>query len=691
MATQTRRLGAAEILGLAQRLHAAGNAAEAARAYGHVLAAQPKNRAATAGLARLHIAEGELDDAERLVRAALEDDPAASALQGLAGLIELARGAPAAALACFETALTLAPGAAPLQHNRGQALAALGRPAEAAAAYRAAIALAQTCASWSALGQLLLAQSEPGAAEALAAAAALAPPAAHEAAAAATVHLAAGRHEEAAAAFRKAIAAGLCDAGLLNDLGAALAATAKPEAAALCFRRALHLAPSLALAHSNLGNALAAQQKLPAAIDSYRAALQIDPDLAEAHANLGCALVAQFQPEAALTHLERALALDPKLAEAQNVSGQAQVMLGDLQAARRAFAEAVALRPDTPHFHIGVALTDPQAGAAPDIARLQALAGAREEAVGQASAHFALFRMLDRRGEYEAAFTHLAAAKALRRAHLPFEPARAAAFFAEIATVFDAARLAAAPPIPATPDLPIFILGMPRSGSTLAEQIISSHPLVAAAGEVHLLSQAATEVGKGPYPATIARLGAAEIDGVGAQYRRTLSALHPEALRITDKMLGNFYHIGLIRLALPGARIIHTKRDPLETCFSCFSQAFGPGLPYVNDLAELGQYYRAYAGLMAHWRAALPAPFIYELDYETLVENFETEVRRLLAFCGLEFHRACLAFHENKRAVFTASGTQVRQPLYRDSLKRTAAYAKWLEPLREALNESSAS
>jgi tetratricopeptide (TPR) repeat protein len=691
METPTRRrLETAEILRLAQRMQAQGNAPEAAHAYRHVLARHPGSLAAIAGLARLRIEEGALDDAETLVRAGLRDDPAAASLHGLSGMIRLARGAAGAALADFDTALALAPGSAPFLHNRGQALAALGRPLEAAEAYRASLAVAQSCASWSALGQLLLVQGDPGAAPALAQAASLAPPSARQAAAAAAAALADARYEEAVADFRRAITAGLCHAGLLNDLGTALVHLGQPDAAIARFRQALVLDPGLALAHGNLGNVLAGLRAYDDAIASYGAALALDPDFAEAHANLGCALIEAHRPDEALPHLERALALDPALPEPRHMRGQAQIMLGDLAAARRDFAAAAALAPDNPSFYGGLALTTALAPDSPEFARLTALSTRREDDAGRATLHFALYRTLEKQGELDGAFAHLAAGNRIRRAHIPHDPAAAPALFAAVAASFSAARLAAAPPRPAAPDVPIFILGMPRSGSTLVEQIISSHPAVAAAGEVPLLMQIAAPREAAPYPGRLDGWSPDEFAAAGARYRDELQARHPGASRITDKMLGNVLHIGFIRLALPGARIIHTRRDPLETCFSCFAQTFSAGIPYVNDLAELGAHYRAYAALMAHWRAALPEPFMYELDYETLIEDFEPQVRRLLDYCGLDFHEDCLRFHENKRVVFTASGTQVRRPLYRDALRRAQAYGAHLDELRIALGLSSA-
>jgi len=240
------------------------------------------------------------------------------------------------------------------------------------------------------------------------------------------------------------------------------------------------------------------------------------------------------------------------------------------------------------------------------------------------------------------------------------------------------------------PDLPIFILCMPRSGSTLIEQILSSHHGVAAAGELMLLAHTATRFDASgtlglPYPDNMIARRDDEFVAMGDYYRGKLRRAQPGAARITDKMPANFHHVGLIRMILPNARIIHTRRDPVDTCLSCFAQTFAAGLGYTNELREMGRYYRAYAGLMAHWRAVLEDDFMLEVEYADVVTDFAAQVRRILDYCGLDWDPACLAFYENKRPVMTASGTQVRRPIYRDSLERGARYGALLDPLREAL------
>jgi hypothetical protein len=229
---------------------------------------------------------------------------------------------------------------------------------------------------------------------------------------------------------------------------------------------------------------------------------------------------------------------------------------------------------------------------------------------------------------------------------------------------------------------------MPRSGTSLLEQILASHSGVFGAGEIDDFAKA---VKKLPgdlerFPRLMSTLPARDLRQLGQHYVERVSAKAPGALRITDKMPANFAYVGLIHLALPNARIIHVCRDPVDTCLSCFSLLFGDdGLPYTYDLAELGRYYRAYAGLMRHWHAVLPEGVMLDVHYENVVDDLEGQARRLIAHCGLEWEDRCLQFHRTQRPVHTASVTQVRRPIYHDSVGRSRAYADMLRPLLDAL------
>jgi hypothetical protein len=247
--------------------------------------------------------------------------------------------------------------------------------------------------------------------------------------------------------------------------------------------------------------------------------------------------------------------------------------------------------------------------------------------------------------------------------------------------------------------LPVFIIGMPRSGTTLVEQILASHPQVWGGGELMHLKEAVARL-SGPegaespfgYPELVRLLDGAQLRALGAEYCEALRAAAPPTMmttttRMTDKMPANFLFAGLIALVLPNARIIHVKRDPLDTCLSCFSILFLGNQPHSYDLAELGRYYRAYLHLMEHWRQVLPPGAMLEVQYEEVVADLEGQARRIVAYCGLEWDDACLDFHRTERRVWTASSVQVRQPIYRQSLGRAEAYRHWLQPLLEALGE----
>ena len=259
-----------------------------------------------------------------------------------------------------------------------------------------------------------------------------------------------------------------------------------------------------------------------------------------------------------------------------------------------------------------------------------------------------------------------------------------------IIEVFTAETFQQLPPGGNRSQLPVFIVGMPRSGSTLIEQIIASHPQAFGAGEILTLPDLVSTLGQrigstGVYPRCVRDLERSDADTLGKAYLDEIRKLAPAAARVCDKQLGNYEHLGLIRMLLPAARIIHARRDPMDTCLSCFVQKFAPAVPgYSEDLRHLGMLYNDYLAMMAHWRRVLDVE-ILEVDYEALVDDPEATSRRIIEFCGLPWHDRCLRFWESGRTVITLSRDQVTRPVYRSSVGRHERYAAHLEPLREVL------
>ena len=300
---------------------------------------------------------------------------------------------------------------------------------------------------------------------------------------------------------------------------------------------------------------------------------------------------------------------------------------------------------------------------------------------GRAALAFALAKAYTDCGEPERAFEKLLFANKEKRAATDYREA-------PLLALFDRMRELSPGPFPESDvqDGPIFIAGMPRSGSTLLEQILASHPQVFAAGEINLFGASVHAVLRGRrFPDAIAEFSQSDFAEIGALYREGLTRLTEPGKRVVNKLPENFLFLGLIRRALPEARLIHTRRDPIDTCLSCFAQLFTFGQPYSYDLGELGRYYRRYAGLMAHWRRVLPEDSLIEIDYETLVADQQGETRRLLEFCRLPWDEACLAFDKTERPVLTGSLVQVRRPLYRSSVGKWRPPAELIEPLTTEL------
>ncbi|MGD1016585.1 MAG: sulfotransferase [Roseiarcus sp.] len=542
----------------------------------------------------------------------------------------------------------------------------------------------------------------------------------------------AGRVDEALSAYDKAMALAPDHAPAFNNRGLALLRVGRVEAALASFDKAAAISPTYVDALANRGLVLLDFKRRQAALASFDQALSIAPNHVDALAHRGRALIELRRPEAALASLDRALAINPGHVIALNHRGGALAELGRFDEALACFDRAHALRPDyaealenkasTLALHgrmaEAAATVDQAIALAPRRARAYFLSttyqrvqpgdrrlAAMEDLAGemaslplddQINLNFALARAYRDLGDPERSFPRLAAGTALKRKMIAYDEARALEGFERAETTFTGELMRRAATCGESSAAPVFIVGMPRSGTTLIEQILASHPNVFAAGEIDdfavvLEDLRASEKIAAPYPELAAEISPEQLRRLGAGYLQRLRALAPAAERITNKKPENFIYLGLIRLALPNAQVIHVRRDPLDTCFSCFSQNFSEGaVPYAYDLGELGRFYRAYETLMEHWRAVLPADAMIEVRYEDVVADLEGQARRLVAYCGLEWDPRCLEFHRAERAVRTASIAEVRQPIYATSIGRWRAYEAFLGPLREGLGLSAA-
>jgi hypothetical protein len=305
---------------------------------------------------------------------------------------------------------------------------------------------------------------------------------------------------------------------------------------------------------------------------------------------------------------------------------------------------------------------------------------------------FAIGKALEDTGEYPASFQHYARGNVLRRAQLRYSAGETSARVRRARALYTPDFFAARASMGCPARDPIFVVGLPRAGSTLIEQILSSHSQIEGTmelPEVTSITRALRQQGDAgsaaPYHDALAALDADALRALGKQYlAHTRIQRKTSAPLFIDKMPNNFMHVGLIHLILPNAKIIDARRHPLACCFSAFKQHFARGQSFSYSLDDLGRYYRDYVALMAHFDAVLPGR-VHRVFYERMVDDTEAEVRRLLAYCGVPFEEACLRFYQNQRPVRTASSEQVRQPIYRDGVDHWRHYASWLDPLASAL------
>jgi Flp pilus assembly protein TadD len=465
------------------------------------------------------------------------------------------------------------------------------------------------------------------------------------------------------------------------------------------FRRTVDLAPQVALHHANLGEMYRLAGRLDEAAASSSQALVLDPEFPEPLNNLARIAITRGDPKG-LDYCREAIALKPTFADAYNNLGNILKELGDLEAARQAFVRAIELNPNAVAFYVNLAEVHKFSPGDPHLAAMEALVANSDGLSKSDRMHldFVLGRAYGDLRDYRSSFRRLLAGNATKRAEVDYDEKSTLALFDHIERVFTSALIEAKSGHGDPSSVPIFVLGMPRSGTTLVEQILSSHPMVYGGGELTAFYETVMTI-RGPGgrpiagPGVIPSLDAKVFSEIGARYLAAIRDLAPGARHITDKRPNNYYFIGLIHLALPNAKIIHLVRDPADNCVSCFSKLFTMAergeLNHTYDLAELGRYYRRYQRLMAHWHCVLPPKRILDVRYENLVADLAGETRRMLTYCGLPWYDRCLAFHETKRPVRTASAAQVRQPIFDSSIGRWRAYEAFLGPLLAELSSSS--
>jgi len=476
-------------------------------------------------------------------------------------------------------------------------------------------------------------------------------------------------------------------------LGGVAEARGDAEAAIAAYRTVATRWPDRAAGHLALGRVLLSRSHSADALTHLRWAAELAPDDAGVHLLLGLTHRDLGDLEAALAAFERAAGLDPKDPRARAERAGILLMRGEHDTAWALVAPPVEKGDPSPDLAAVYAELSPRHGKAPEAAALleRRLADRRLAPVLRARLHHVLGDLRAREGDDEAAFAHHRRANEARPA--AFDAVAHAAWTDRMIGAFDPARLARLPKGSSTSPLPVFVVGMPRSGTSLVEQILARHPEAAAAGELPAVQLAAHALPRTlgvrePYPECVADLDRHTLDRLAEDYLGPLRRRFPEARRVTDKMPQNFLHLGLIALMLPRARVVHCVRDPVDTCLSIYFTMLSEGHPYARDLTALGLYYRQYERLMAHWTAVLDVALL-TLRYEDLVARQEEKTRELLEFAGLRWDPACLSFHEADRDVGTASFDQVRRPIYNTSVGRWKRYERQLGPLLEALGRAA--
>jgi tetratricopeptide (TPR) repeat protein len=510
---------------------------------------------------------------------------------------------------------------------------------------------------------------------------------------AATTALVADDRKTSEGIFRQVLQEDPSHVAALCGLAALSLAADVPKDAERLLRHALKQSEHIPLAWRGLGPTLLALGRLEEAAVGARHLTKIEPENPQTWITIAAVSARLLRQEEALAAYEQAARLKPQEPRLLMSIGHVHKTLGRRRESEAAYKAALEVAPGLAEAYWSLADLKNYSFSDAEVAILQdLLSPGKCQGADEAQLHFALGKALEQRQQYPDAFTHYAKGNARRRLDAPFDIENFERRTARIREVFTTAFFAERGGGGAPSDAPIFIVGLPRSGSTLVEQILASHSLVEGTMELPNVLNLVREFDdlsptRDGYPESVRAAAASQLGALGNRYIEETAPLRVGRPHFTDKLPNNFSHIGLIHAILPRATVIDARRHPMDSCLSTFKQHFAEGQTFSYDLEDLGRYYRCYLALMDHWDAVLPGKVLH-LQYEELVRDPETNIRRLLEHCRLPFEPACLAFHQTRRSVRTASAEQVRQPIYTSGVGYWHHFARELEPLRHALGDS---
>ena len=494
-----------------------------------------------------------------------------------------------------------------------------------------------------------------------------------------------GAYTEAFTFYRELIELDPHRADALNNLGAALCKLGRYKEAEEYFRKAIDMNPNYPEAHNNLGNVLRWRGHIADAEITLRRALKLKPHYVDARTNLGLTLVLRGRLRSAKARFARVLRAEPRHADALLGLGRVAGMEGRFDEAETMFTRALEVNPRMPSALAALAgIRKMTSFDGAWLAAAEEMAASGIAPLEEIDLHFAIGKYHDDVRNFARAFQSYERANELQKANADnYDRTARTHFVDDLIRVYSRDAVSRVEGGASASMKPVFVVGMMRSGTSLAEQIIASHPAVKGAGELGFWSDAAHE------HETVMRrapLAGPTRTGLAEAYLRALARHSADALRIVDKAPVNSDYLGVIHSVFPNARMVYMRRDPIDTCLSVYFQQLPPSMEFTMDLSDLAHYYREHQRLMAHWRTVLPPGSILDVPYEELIADQEGWSRKILDFLGLDWDERCLAFHETERSVVTASYWQVRQKIYKDSVERWRNYEQFLGPLRALRN-----